>query len=215
MWVCASHSGKPYSSVERRKPIAGKSPRRRCGFAPHTRESLVSPLMGANFLPGKSPTVEGVCASYPGKPYYSVEGRKPFAGKSPRRRSGFAPHPPESLILPLKGAKQLPGRAPGVCVGLRLTPGKALLFRRGAQTNCREKAPVAVRVCASPPGKPYYSVEGRKAIAGKSPRRLCGFAPHPRESLIIPSRGANQLPGRVSGGGVGLRPIPGKALFFR
>ena len=37
----------------------------------------------------------------------------------------------------------------------------------------------------------------------------------PRESLILPSRGANLLQGRGAGGCGSLRPIPGKALFLR
>ena len=82
-------------------------------------------------------------------------------------------------------------------VGLRLISRKALFFRREAQTFCREKAPASVRVCASFPGKPYSSVEGRKPFAGKSPRRRWGFAPHTRESLILPLRGANFLPGKA------------------
>ena len=52
----------------------------------------------------KAPAAVGVCAPLPGKPYSSVEGRKPFTGKSPRK-------------------------SPGGCVSLRLTPGKALFFR--------------------------------------------------------------------------------------
>ena len=166
-------------------------------------------------MPGKAPAAVRVCASYPGKPYSSVEGRKPFAGKSPRRLCGFAPHTRESLILPSRGANLLPGRAPVVCVSLRLIPGKALFFRRGAQTNCREEPPAAEGVCASFPGKPYSSVERRKPFAWKSRRRSWEFAPHSRESLILPSRGANQLPGRGAGGWVSLRLAPGKALFFR
>lgn len=36
---------------------------------------------------------------------------------------------------------------------------------------CRgEPPPAAVRVCASLPGKPYFSVEGRKPFAGESAR---------------------------------------------
>ena len=171
----------------------------------------------------------GVCAPFPGKPYFSVEGRKLFAGERRRRRCGFAPHSSEILVLPLRGANLLPGRAAGGGVGLRLIPGKALFFRRGAQTNCREKPPASVRVCASHPGKPYSSVERRKLIAGKRRRRRCGFAPwsrefapHSRESLILPLRSANLLPGRGAGSGVGLRLgvgslrlTPGKALFHR
>ena len=222
MGVCAPFPGKPYFSVEGRKPFTGKSPRRLWGFAPHTRESLILPSRGANLLPGrapggceslrlipgkdlfhrqgaqtfcreKAPAAVRVCASFPGKPYSSVEGRKLFAG-----------------------------RGAGGRVSLRLTPGKALFHRGGAQTFCREEAPAAVwvcalelGVCASHPGKPYSTVERRKLFAEKSRRRLGEFAPHSRESLILPLRGANFLPGRAPGGGVGLRLIPGKALFHR
>lgn len=42
----------PPSSVEGRKPLTGKSRRRRCEFAPHTRESLILPLRGANVSTG-------------------------------------------------------------------------------------------------------------------------------------------------------------------
>ena len=139
----APHSpGKPYSSVEGRKPFAGKRRRRLREFAPHSRESLILPLRGANLSPGKAPAAAGVCASLPGKPYSSVEGRKPFTREEP----------------------------PGGGVSLRLTPGKALFFRRGAQTLHPEKPPAAAGVCASLPGKPYSSVEGRKPCTGESAR---------------------------------------------
>ena len=77
---------------------------------------------------------------------------------------------PPSFIC--RGANRLPGRAPGGCVSLRLTPGKALFFRREAQTFHPEEPPVAVGVCASLPGKPYSSVERRKPFPRKRPRRL-------------------------------------------
>ena len=156
-----------------------------------------------------------VCAPHLGKPYSTVERRKLFAGKSPRRPREFAPHTRESLILPLRGANFLPGKGAGGGVGLRLTPGKALFFRRGAQTFCREEPPAAAGVCAPVPGKPYSSVERRKPVAGKRRRRPWEFAPPFRESLILPSRGANRLPGKGAVGCESLRPIPGKALFFR
>ena len=120
--------------------------------------------------------------------------------------------PPSSIC---RGANRLPGRAPAGCVSLRLTPGKALFLRREAQTLQPEKAPAAVWVCASLPGKPYSSVEGRKPFTRKSPRRLCEFAPPSRESLILPLRGANPSPGKAPAAGESLRPAPGKALFFR
>ena len=149
--------------------------------------------------------------------FFYLYGRKPVAGKRRRRQlREFAPHSPERLILPLRGANLLQGRGAGGCESLRLTPGKALFLRRGAQTFCREEAPAAAGVCAPFPGKPYSSVEGRKPFAGKSRRRLREFAPHSRESLILPLRGANPAPGKGAGGScVSLRPIPRKGLFFR
>ena len=50
---------------------------------------------------------------------------------------------------------------------------------------------------------------------GARRRQLREFAPHSRESLSLPSRGSNLLQGRGAGGCGSLRPIPGKALFFR
>ena len=102
----------------------------------------------------KAPAAVGVCAPHPGKPYSSVERRKPFAGESARSQWEFAPHSLESLILPSRGANLLPGKGAGSCVSLRPTPWKALFFRREAQTFHPEKPPAAVRVCASLPGKP-------------------------------------------------------------
>ena len=90
-----------------------------------------------------------------------------------------------------------------------------LLLFVGAQTGCLEKPPAAAGVCASLPGKPYFSVERRKLFTWKSPRRRCEFAPHTRESLILPLRGANLSPGKAPGGCESLRLPPGKALFFR
>ena len=127
--VCASHPGKPYSSVEGRKPCTGKSPRRRCEFALPSRERLILPLRGANLSLGRAPAAVRVCAPFPGKPYPSVEGRKPFTRKSPRRLCEFAPHSRESLILPLRGANLSPGKAPAAGGSLRPAPGKALFHR--------------------------------------------------------------------------------------
>ena len=91
--VCAPLPGKPYSSVERRKPFTGKSARSQCEFAPPSRESLITPLRGANRLPGKGAAAVGVCASFPGKPYFSVEKRKPFTRKSAGGRGSLRPIP--------------------------------------------------------------------------------------------------------------------------
>ena len=87
------------------------------------RESLRLGAEGLRLIP------MWVCAPFPGKPYFSVEGRKPFAGERRRRVWWFAPWSRESLISPLRGANFLPGRGAGGCESLRLTPEKALFFR--------------------------------------------------------------------------------------
>ena len=147
--------------------------------------------------------------------YSFVEGRKPSAWKSRRRRCEFAPPSPESLILPSRGANPSPGKAAGGGVSLRPAPGKALFLRRGAQTLRRGIRPEPVRVCAPVPGKPYFSVEGRKPFTGESAWIQWEFAPHTRESLILALRGANLSPGRAPGSCGSLRLTPGKALFLR
>ena len=117
------------------------------------RESLILPSRGANLLqgrgaggcgslrpiPGKglflrreaqtfcreeAPAAAGVCAPFPGKPYSSVEGRKPCTRKRCRRQlREFAPHSPERLILPLRGANPAPENPPGAfSEGIRRTP---------------------------------------------------------------------------------------------
>ena len=96
----------------------------------------------------------------------------------------------------MRGANRLPGKGAGGRGSLRLLPGKALFLRREAQTFHPEKPPAPVGVCAPLPGKPYSSVERRKPFTRKSPRRPWEFAPRSRESLILPSRGANPSPGK-------------------
>ena len=91
-------------------------------------------------------------------------------GARRRQLREFAPHSPERLILPLRGANFLQGRGAGGRGSLRLLPGKGLFLRRGAQTLHPEKAPAAAGVCAPFPGKPYSSVERRKPCTGESAR---------------------------------------------
>ena len=84
---------------------------------------------GANRLPGKGAGGCGSLRPTPGKAYFSVEGRKLFAGKRRRRLREFAPRSRESLILPSRAANPSPGNPPGASVSLRPPPGKALLLR--------------------------------------------------------------------------------------
>ena len=184
-------------------------------FAPHSRESLILPLRGANFLQGRGAGGRGSLRLLPGKALFLRREAQTFHPEKRRRLREFAPPSRESLISPSRGANISPG-----------------------------KAPAAAGVCAPFPGKPYFSVEGRKPFTrksprrpwefaprsreslilpsrganpspGKSPRRRREFAPHTRESLILPLRGANPSPGKAPGGCGSLRLLPGKALFFR
>ena len=50
-------------------------------------------------------------------------------GARRRQLREFAPHSPESLILPLRGVNFLQGRGAAGCVSLRPIPRKALFFR--------------------------------------------------------------------------------------
>ena len=179
-------------------------------FAPPSRESLISPSRGANISPGKAPAAAGVCAPFPGKPYFSVEGRKLFAGKRRRRPWEFAPHSRERLILPLRGANLSPGKAPaaaGVCASL---PGKPYSSVEGRKPFTR-KSPGGCGSLRLPPGKACYevTVEGRKPCTRKRCRRLCEFAPNSPERLILPLRGANPAPENPPGAfSEGLRRTP-------
>ena len=185
-------------------------------MAPHPRESFILPSRGANLAPGKAAGGGGSLRPTPGKALFLRRGGANLApGKASGGHGSLRPTPGKALFLRRGGANLAPGKAAGGGESLRPTPGKALFLRRGAQTLRREKPPAAVRVCASLPGKPYSSVEGRKPCVWKSRCQPGEFAPHSRESLILPSRGANLLPGRASGGRGSLRPTPGKALFHR
>ena len=123
-------------------------------FAPHSRESLILPSRGANFLQGRGAGGRGSLRLLPGKALFLRREAQTFHPEKRRRLREFAPHSRESLILPLRGANRLPGKGAGGRGSLRLLPGKALFLRREAQTFCREEAPAAAGVCAPLPGKP-------------------------------------------------------------
>ena len=98
---------------------------------------------------------------------------------------------------------------------MRLSPVKALSHRRQAQTLWRERRRAPGRVCASLPSKPYPTVGRRKLFDEKGDVGPPEFAPHPRQSLILPSAGANPLVRKEPCARLSLRLPPVKALSHR
>ena len=98
---------------------------------------------------------------------------------------------------------------------MRLSPVKALSYRRQAQTLCRERRRASARVCASRPSKPYSTVGRRKPFSEKGAVRPPEFAPPARQSLIPPSAGANPSARKAPWARPSLRLLPVKALSYR
>ena len=78
-----------------------------------------------------------------------------------------------------------------------------------------ECGPAAGRVGAPLPAKPCASVARRQHFALERGRTPAELAPHCRQSLVPPLRGANILPWSAAGHRPSWRPIAGKALCLR
>ena len=100
-------------------------------------------------------------------------------------------------------------------LSLRLPSVKTLSHRRQAQTLWRERRRAPARVCASLLSKPYSTVGRRKPFDEKGAVGPPEFAPHPRQSLILPSAGANPLARKEPWARLSLRLPPVKALSYR
>ena len=98
---------------------------------------------------------------------------------------------------------------------MRLPSVKTLSHRRQAQTLWRERRRAPARVCASLLSKPYSTVGRRKPFDEKGAVGPPEFAPHPRQSLILPSAGANPLARKEPWARLSLRLPPVKALSYR
>ena len=97
----------------------------------------------------------------------------------------------------------------------RLIPGKALCYRFEAPTFCPRARRWAARVGASSPAKPYATVSRRQHFVPEPAGGPPELAPHPRQSLMLPFRGANILSQSPPVGRPSWRLIPGKALCYR
>ena len=93
--------------------------------------------------------------------------------------------------------------------------GRALYLRCEAPTFCPGAQPVTGRVGAPLPAKPCASVTRRQHFALECSRSPAELAPHCRQSLVPPLRGANILPWSAAGHRPSWRPIAGKALCLR
>ena len=122
---------------------------------------------------------------------------------------------PASLMLPFRGANFLSRSLPTVRPSWRLIPGKALCHRSEAPTFCPRACRPSVRVGASLPAKPYATVPRRQLYAPKSAGRPSELAPHFRQSLELPFRGANILPQSPPTVRPSWRLTPGKAWSYR
>ena len=94
-------------------------------------------------------------------------------------------------------------------------PAKPYASVTGRQHFALERSPVTGRVGAPLPAKPCASVTGRQHFTlrlGRAPPKL---APHCRQSLVPPLRGANILPWSAAGRRPSWRLITGKALCLR
>ena len=93
--------------------------------------------------------------------------------------------------------------------------GRAMYIRYEAPTFRPEAQPGTGRVGASVPAKPCASVTRRQHFTLERSRAPPELAPHCRQSLVPPLRGANILPWSAAGHRPSWRPIAGKALCLR
>ena len=109
----------------------------------------------------------------------------------------------------------MPWSAAGHRPSWRIGAGKALCLRYGASTFYPENRPGIAHVGARLPAKPYASVTGRQHFALERCRPPAELAPHCRQNLMPPLRGANILPLRAAGHRPSWRLGAGKALCLR
>ena len=116
---------------------------------------------------------------------------------------------------PFRGANFLSQSPPVDRPSWRLTPGKSLCHRFEAPTFCPRARRPSARVSASSPVKPYATVPRRQHFAPEPSGRAPELAPHSRQSLEPPFRGANFLPRSPPAVRPSWRLTPGKVLCHR
>ena len=192
-----------------------RRPGRRPSWRPFAGKALCLRYGAPTFYPEARPVTDRVGAPLPAKPCASVMRRQHFALERCRSPPKLAPHCRQNLVSPLRGANILPWSAAGNRPSWRPIAGKALCLRCEAPTFCPGALPVTGRVGASVPAKPYASVTGRQHFALERSRPPAELAPHCRQSLVPPLRGANILPWSAAGHRPSWRPFARKALCLR
>ena len=109
----------------------------------------------------------------------------------------------------------MPQSSPAVHPSWRLTPGKALCHRSEAPTFCPRARRPSARVGASSPVKPYATVPRRQLFVPEPAGGSSELAPHPRQILVPPFRGANFLSQSPPVDRPSWRLTPGKSLCHR
>ena len=184
--VCAPSPCRP--SAEKVRRLGAKGTKEQ-GFAGICAPSPCRPSAEKVRRLGAKGTKEqgfaGVCAPNPCWP--SAEKVRRLGAKGTKEQ-GFA-----GICAPTpsrKNRKRRPGHRPS----WRPIAGKALCLRYEAPTFCPGALPVTGRVGASVPAKPYASVTGRQHFILRIGRAPAKLAPHCRQNLMPPLRGANILP---------------------
>ena len=151
----------------------------------------------------------------PAKPCASVARRQHFALERSQSPAELAPHYRQSLVPPLRGANILLWSAAGHRPSWRPIAGKTLYLRCEAPTFCPGAQPSTGRVGAPLPANPCASVARRQHFALERSRSPAELAPHYRQSLVPPLRGANILPWSAAGHRPSWRLGAGKTLCLR
>ena len=212
--VCAPSRRRP--SAEKARRLGAKGTKEQ-GFAGICAPSPCRPSAEKARRLGAKGTKEqglaGVCAPSSRRPSAEKARRLGAKGTKEQGAAGIcAPSRHWPSVNP--GPKNRKGR-PGHRPSWRPIAGKTLYLRCEAPTFCPGAQPSTGRVGAPLPAKPCASVARRQHFALERSRSPAELAPHYRQSLVPPLRGANILPWSAAGHRPSWRPFAGKTLCLR
>ena len=212
--VCAPSPCRPSAEKVRRLGAKGTKEQGFAGIcAPSPRRPSAEKVRRLGAKGTKEQGFAGICAPSPRRP--SAEKARRFGAKGTKEQ-GFAgicapsPRRPSAEKVRRLGAKGTKEQgAAGICAPSRHRPS----VNPGPKN--RKAQPDTGKVGARLPAKPYASVARRQHFALERGRTPAELAPHCRQSLVPPLRGANILPWSAAGHRPSWRPITGKALCLR